>query len=434
MRAPGQDLTARFGRVRAAIGRRSLLRNAGYIMLTSGANAALGYVFWLVVARSYDATTVGVASALIAAMTVAAAIANLGTSNALIQRLPSRQTAADWSRTLTASVATATVAGLFVGLVAGAVIVPALSPSLSLLGDRAGYLVLFVGGVVLWSLSVVSDFLWVAERRSENMLWRNVLFGAAKLAIVVALVAAGNDDAAGIFGSWVVGCALSLAAGYVLLMPRLRHRYHPTLAGIRGEVRAMATAFAGNYLITLGYLLTSFLLPLIVVVRLSAEQNAYFYVSWLLGGVFFTVTTSIGSALFAEGAHDRETLGAQTRSAYRISAALLAPLMLIFFVAGGWILDLFGARYGAEGRTLLLLLTAAAPLDTITGVYLARLRAEERLALPAATSLTMAAITLVGAWFLLPSMGLDGAGLAFVVGKLVGTAVCAVDALRTRAG
>jgi hypothetical protein len=40
----------------------------------------------------------------------------------------------------------------------------------------------------------------------------------------------------------------------------------------------------------------------------------------------------------------------------------------------------------------------------------------------------------VGAWFLLPSMDLDGAGLAFVVGKLVGTAVCAADALRSRAG
>src|SRR3954447_8208335 len=118
MSAPGLDLTARYGRVRAALERRSLLRNAGFIMLTSGANAALGYVFWLVVAHSYDATTVGVASALIAAMTVAAAIANLGTSNALIQRLPSRRDDRDWSLTLNASAVTATVAGLVVAVIA----------------------------------------------------------------------------------------------------------------------------------------------------------------------------------------------------------------------------------------------------------------------------------------------------------------------------
>jgi O-antigen/teichoic acid export membrane protein len=419
-------------RLRAALERRSLLRNALYIMLTTGVNSALGYLFWLVIARTYDAHEVGVASALIAAMTVVAALADLGTSTALIQRLPTQRSPSDWSRTLTASLVTATLAGIAFAVVAAVAILPSLSPSLSVVDSSATYLLLFVCGVPIWSLSVVSDYLFVAERRTGNMLARNAVFGVAKLALVAAIALAGGRDAQGIFAAWVAGCALSLAIGYGLLLPRLKRRYRPAMAGVAREVRAMATSFAGNYFITLGFLLTTFLLPLLVVIRLSAEQTAYFYVAWLLGGAFFTVTASVGSALFAEGSHDPDALAQQTRLAVRISAALLTPLMLLFFVAGGPILGLFGPGYEENGETLLILLAASAVPDAITGLYLARVRAEGRLVFPAAASMAIAAVTLVGAWLLLPSMELAGAGVAFIAAHCLGSVACLVDARRAR--
>jgi O-antigen/teichoic acid export membrane protein len=405
----------------------SLLRNAVYIMLTTGVNSGLGYVFWLVVARSYEPNEVGVAGALISAMAVVAAVADLGTSTALIQRLPSQRSDADWARTLTASVTTATVAGVAIALVAAVAILPSLSDSLSVVRSDAPNLLLFVGGVAVWSLSVVSDFLFIAERRAQHMFTRNLVFAVAKLVIVAALAVSGDASATGIFAAWVIGCVLSLGAAYALLIPRLGRHYRPALAGVAGEVRAMATSFAGNYFITLGYLLTTFLLPLLVVVRLSPEANAYFYVAWLLGGAFFTVTGSVGSALFAEGSHDPAALSRQTRSAVRISAALLAPLMVVFLVAAGPVLGLFGPEYADNGRTLLLLLTASAIPDAVTAIYLARVRAAGRLAFPAATSMAMAAGTLVGSWFLLPSMDLAGAGVAFIAAHVVGSVACLVD-------
>ena len=407
--------------------RSSLLRNAVYIMLTTGVNSGLGYVFWLVVARSYDAEEVGIASALIAAMTVVAAVADLGTSTALIQRLPSRRGDAEWSLTLSASVTTATVAGLAIAVVAAVAILPALSDDLTVIDSDAAHLVVFVGGVVVWSLSVVSDYLFVAERRTENMFTRNLVFGVAKLAIVVGLVLAGDASALGIFTAWVIGCTISLAVAYGALIPRLERRYRPAFEGVVREARAMAGAFAGNYFITLGYLLTTFLLPLLVVVRLSPEDNAYFYVAWLLGSAFFTVTASVGSALFAEGTHDPAALSRQTRSAVRISAALLAPLMVVFLLAASPILGLFGEDYADNGTTLLLLLTASAIPDAITGLYIARVRAEGRLVFPAVASMAMAAGTLIGSWFLLPSMDLAGPGVAFIAAHAVGSVACLAD-------
>jgi O-antigen/teichoic acid export membrane protein len=411
----------------------SLLRNAVYIMLTTGVNSGLGYVFWLVVARSYAAEEVGIASALIAAMTVVAAIADLGTSTALIQRLPTRRTDQDWSRTLTASLVTATGAGLAIALIAGSVIVPSVSEDLVLVDKNATHLLLFAGGVVIWSLSAISDYLFVAERRSENMFTRNFVFGAAKLAMVAALALSGDDGAIGIFAAWVAGCAVSIVVAYVLLVPRLERRYRPALAGVVGEVREMGSLYAGNYFITLGYLLTTYVLPLLVVARLSAEETAYFYVAWLLGGAFFTVTASVGSALFAEGTNDPQALARQTRSAVRICAALLTPLMIVFLIAAGPILGVFGEEYADNSTTLLILLTASALPDAITGLYLARVRAEGRLVFPAVASMGMAAATLIGSWFLLPSMELAGPGVAFIAAHVAGSIACLVDArLRSR--
>ena len=428
MSGEGAAQVSGVARMRHVLASRSLLRNAGYIMLTTGANSLLGYLFWVLAARSYTAHTIGVAGALIAAMTVVAAIADLGTSTALIQRLPSQRADADWSRTVTASVVTATVAGLTIAAVAAVAVLPSVSPSLSIARSSAAHLLLFVGGVAIWSLSTVSDYLFVAERRAGNMLTRNFVFGAAKLVGIGALVLAGDDSAYGIFAVWVAGCVLSLAVAYLLLVPRLGRRYRPSLAGVPGAIRGGATAFAGNYFITLGFLLTSYVLPLVVVDRLSATDNGYFYIAWLLGGAFFTVTGSLGSALFAEGSHDRASLAAQTRTAFRFSALLLTPLMLIFLVAAGPILELFGPDYATHGKTLLILLTASAVPDAITAIYLSRVRAEGRLVFPAVTSMAMAVLTLAGAWVLLPSMDLPGAGVAFIVAHVLGVAACAADA------
>jgi O-antigen/teichoic acid export membrane protein len=412
--------------------RSSLFRNALYIMLTTGVNSGLGYVFWLVVARSYAAEDVGIASALIAAMTVVSAIADLGTSTALIQRLPGQRSDRDWSRTITASVVTASAAGLAIAFVAGAAIVPALSDSLEVANENAGHLLLFAAGVVVWSVSAVSDYLFVAERRTQHMFTRNLVFGVAKLAIVAALALGGDDGAIGIFAAWVAGCAVSVAVAYALLLPRLPRRYRPSLSGVRDEVRAMRGMYAGNYFITLGYLLATFVLPLLVVARLSAEDTAYFYVAWLLGGAFFTVSASVGSALFAEGTNEPGQLARQTRSAIRITAALITPLMVVFLVAAEPILGLFGDEYADNGTTLLILLTASAIPDAITGLYLARVRAEGRLVFPAAASMAMAAITLIGAWFLLPSMELAGPGVAFIAAHVAGSVACLVDARLAR--
>lgn len=420
-------------RARAAAESHSLLRNSAWIMATTGVNSLLGYVFWIVVARTYHADDVGLASALIAAMSLLAAVVNLGTSAALVQRLPRLTDDAEWSRTTTASIVTGTVAGLVLALVAALLVLPAVTDRLDVVADDGAYTAVFVVGVALWSLSVIADYVFIAERRTENMFLRNVMFGLLKLVAVIAIGATGARTAFGIFGSWVGAGALALALTFALLVPRLGRHYRPTLAGVGAEIRAMRGAYAGNYLISLGNQLGVFLLPVVVVTRLSATENAYFYVAWLLGGAFFIISSAVGSALFAEGTHDPAALPGQSRAAVRITAILLGPAMVFFFAAAGWLLGLFGHAYAHHATTLLIVLTASAVPDAITNLYVGRQRAEGRLRMPAAMTMCMAVVTVTTAWILLPPMGLTGAGIGWLAGQTFGSAVCLVDALRRRA-
>ena len=64
-----------------------LYSNVFYLVMTSGITSLLGFVFWIVVARFYPAEDVGLASAIIAAVTLLAGFTHLGLDAALVRFL-----------------------------------------------------------------------------------------------------------------------------------------------------------------------------------------------------------------------------------------------------------------------------------------------------------------------------------------------------------
>lgn len=74
-------------RRRAAL-RTPLYANSVYLMANSAVTAALGFVFWVLVARFYPAEALGLGSALISAAALLAFVASLGLGTGLIRYLP----------------------------------------------------------------------------------------------------------------------------------------------------------------------------------------------------------------------------------------------------------------------------------------------------------------------------------------------------------
>jgi O-antigen/teichoic acid export membrane protein len=408
----------------------SLLRNSVYIMATTVATSLLGYLYWILAAHVYAARNIGLAAALISTMTLASILSSQGIGWTLIQLLPSRPAGHARSLTLNAGLAT----GILTGLCAAAIVVAALplfSPQLAIVSHDTAYAVAFVAGVALTSTGSLVDYVFMAERATDNMLVRNMILAAIKIPLLLLPLLLAQAEAFGIFGTWVLATAIGALAGMVLVR-RLRRSYRLAMRGARGQVRAMLSSLAGNHVITVGGLAPTYLLPLFVTARLSATDNAYFYLTWRLAGLSLMVSPAVAASLAAEGSHARHDLLRTARSSVLLIAVLLGPAMLLFLGGGHYIMAPFGPGYARHGQVLLLLLVISAVPDAITNVYVALLRVQQRLRHAALLNLGMAAFTLGLAWVLLPQLGIAGAGLAWLSAQIAGGIAVALHIMVVR--
>ncbi|MDQ3890524.1 MAG: lipopolysaccharide biosynthesis protein [Actinomycetota bacterium] len=416
----------------AVLGGDSLVRNSVYIMATSLVTAALGYVYWLVAAHLYPAEAIGLAAALLSGTALVSSLGGVGMSAALIQYLPRRRAGAAWSVTLTAALAASTGLTAAGGVLLVTLVLPRLRSTFHEVASNPVFAALVVAAIVLTTVSLVLDGAFVAERRSEGMLARNTVFSLVKIPVLSVPVLFGLHDAHALFSTWLVGLVAGAAAGF-LLVSRLGRAYRLTLDGVLPELRVLRGAFLGHHLIALGGQLPMYVLPFLVVTRVSVTANAYFYVSWMIGSLFFIASNAVASALFAEGSHDPDENQAQTWRALKVITLLVVPGMALMAAFGDTVLGLFGSEYAEHGTALLLLLVASAVPDGITNVYVTRLRVQHKLGRAATLNVGMAVVALTLAWPLLGRMGIAGAGVAWLVAQMLGTLFVSVDARVGRA-
>jgi O-antigen/teichoic acid export membrane protein len=176
----------------------------------------------------------------------------------------------------------------------------------------------------------------------------------------------------------------------------------------------------GQHLTSVGGLLTPLLLPVLVVLRLGAAANANFYVTWMIGLVFFMVSPSVSTVVFAEGSRAGSNLSKEVFKALRMTALLLAPAILAAIVGGRIVLRMFGPSYASAGYELLIILAISAIPDAVSNISVAIWRITGHLAYSAALNLGILVTTLAGAWVLMPRLGIAGAGIAWGSIQLVG--------------
>jgi O-antigen/teichoic acid export membrane protein len=134
--------------------------------------------------------------------------------------------------------------------------------------------------------------------------------------------------------------------------------------------------------------------------------------------VFLAVAASVSNSLLADCADDPRRLGAQARRACRlISLLLLAPVVITCLLAKE-VLSFFGTDYADYSPLLILLLLSTFP-DALINVAVAVLRVQRRLALIAMLTVAGAALSIIGAWVLMPPLGIFGAGLAVFASQTI---------------
>ena len=416
-------------RARKSMGGDSLLRNSGYLMLSAIVTSLLGAGYWVIAARVFSAAEVGLAATCISAVALVSSIALVGAQSTLVARLPSRESDADWSCTVSTAFAITACTSL-VG--AGALVLIGLSAtgSLSHIARSPVDDVLIISGVLGTSWMAIMDFVALAERRAGTGLFRNFIFSLVKLPLLPALA---FMSLTGIILSWMIGVWVGCVVG-VWLFRRYGRRYRATVAGLYHEFKSTRLVLAGNYAINLANTVPPLVLPVLVALVKGAAPTAWFYLAWRVSSLFFMVSPTVAGALYAEGTHDGPSLRRQAVRSTKLIALLILPAMLVFFVFGRYILGIFGAQYAHEALPLLWVLTASAIPDAITNVYVSVLRVQRRLRACIGLTGLMAFVTLASAVPLLRTFGIFGGGVAWIAGQLAGSLWVGADIVRRRRG
>jgi O-antigen/teichoic acid export membrane protein len=397
--------------VRSALG-----RTATGIVASSLVSASLGVVFWAVAARLFDASVVGVDSALIASLGTLSSICQLNFNNAIIRFLP--QISRHLGRRILQAYAIAGGLSLVAGLLF-VLMAPLASDEYDFLTAQPFVSVSFVVAIGAWTVFVLQDAVLTALGKASWMPIENGLFAAMKLLLLPLALLIGADQHA-VFYAWIIPMFLVVPSINLLMSRRVIPRAAAAQAnsggvigafGRRGLAKFLAQDLVGTVLIQLA----AAALPLLVVAFLGAEQNAYFYMPFTLVTTLDMMFQAGASSLTTEGARSPERIAEMTKAVIRRTATLQIPATIGLIVLAPYVLLPFGQDYSDQGTTLLRLLAAASCLRSIQWMFAATARLQGHggrlLAYQAGSSCATVALVVIFA----PSHGLNGFGVAWII-------------------
>jgi O-antigen/teichoic acid export membrane protein len=308
------------------------------LSLSSVLGSMAGFISWLIAAHIMSTAEVGNAQLVVSAFIMVGGAAQLNLGVGLMRWLP--QAGKHTGRLVWSSLLLIMPLSGLVGLVYALLTPRVAAISAGPDGPFALGLLFFVLAAAGWGVFVVHDFLLVAMGKPWWAVWRNGLFAVVRIALLIALGAAGLG-AYGLVLSWVgpIVAWVAIGSGVIVLLTRRVSARATTGALPR---RAEAIAFLGPTAVSqLGGALLYNQVPVLVNVRFGPETGAVFFIAWQavtvidLAATFFMNSLSVG---VARDPHRTAELATASRRrllilfvpALALGAALATPLLMIF--------------------------------------------------------------------------------------------------------
>lgn len=394
-----------------------LIRNSLYLILSSGTQAALGFVFWIIAARLFAAGDVGRASSLISATGVIATIALLGLNSAVDRYLP---TAPNQDGLITAALLLVGVSGAGAGLLY-LFLTPAIAPRLVFVIQSPLLATGFVILTAFTAVNLLTDSVFITSRRASYTALTDG--GIGGLTKVVSAVLLAGSGAYGLYCASIGGFAVAALASLALMATALHWR--PSPRKLVQTLKPFARFSIANYISGNFYLLPSLIVPLIVLDRLGSTETAYYFVAFQVASLLHAVIYAIGQTFMAEGSYADADLRNLLKRSFRVLAAFVLPASLVLAGAAHWVLLVFGTKYSQHGTLpLILLVTSSIPL-AVNHWLGTVLRLLGRLRAIIVNGFVFAAAICGFAWFLAP-YGLGTLTSAWAIGGLLTAGVAAV--------
>ncbi len=385
-----------------------LYANAVYLMASYAVMALFGFLFWVVAARFYTEAEVGYSSAIIAAASILALLSLLGFNYSLIRFLPRAEKPQELINscfTLSGLISLA-IAGIFLATV------DFWSPTLAFIKENAIFPATFIILTLILVLSALAGAVYIAKRRAGFVLSQNIIHSLVKIPLPILLAL--FFHAFGIVASWGIAIGVSLTVSLFLFLPKVQDHYKPIPTLKLNLIKGMWQYSGGNYLAHIFTAAPPLILPVMVVNLLGPEQNAYFYIAWMITALLSAIPTSVSQSLFTEGSHFEDKLRENATKSLKFTFLLLVPAVILIVLAGKWLLLAFGQSYSANALYLLWILTISSLPLGINSIYTSVLRVTGRIKELMVIWGFIAVAMLMVSYLIMPATGIISIGYAWL--------------------
>lgn len=396
-----------------------LFKNSYFIILSTYINTILGFVFWIIVARYYSPTDVGLATIIFSGSSLVISLSNLGLNYGLIGYLSNeknKSTMINSSLTLS-TILTFILSTIFI------LGIEIWAPSLSIIKENFIYILYFLIFTIIFNVFTLQNYVFIALREAKISLIQNVLLNVVKLIIPLFLISFGVF---GILSSWFLGYIISFSFGAVVL-GRFVYKYRPVPTLNFAPIKKMIIFSFGNNISGILGSLPIQILPLMISNILSVSDVAYFYIAYSISNVVLMIGAAITTSLFTEGSYETLNLRNNVIKSSKLIIVFLVPSIVLLIVFGREILLLFGQEYSKNAYNLLWLLSISSIPNAIFQVYATIMRIKKDIMPIINLTVLMALLSITLSYILLNTMGLNGVGFAWIISWTILMIIIIVD-------
>lgn len=387
-----------------------LIKNAYYLVLNSSSVYLLGFIFWIVVARYYPIDIVGNATAIFSLIQLIFVFSNLGLNYSLIRYLPQNN---DKNSIINSSITLNFILTLLFTIIF-ILGIYYWSPALYFIRDNFIYLISFLFLSITFSIFSIQNNIFISLRNARLSLYQSLLFNFIKIPLAISFFWLGLI---GLLYSWLIPGLISLIMGFIIIGRILKnYKFFPTLKTLDKEI---ITYSFSNYVSNIFISFQVIFLPILLVNLWGSDFAAYFYISWSISAPLSFLSSAVTTSLFVEGSYEIGNFRKNVKKSIKIIFSLLIPGIILIFLLGDMVLSIFGSQYSENAKNLLFLLSCASIPLSVSHIYMTIKRVKNEMNAVILINLFLALFMVVGSYFLIGIIGIDGIGISWLLGNLI---------------
>lgn len=338
----------------------SLYRNSTFLLVNNVVLAGLGFVFWGISTKLYSPEDIGLATTLISVVELISVFALLGFNTTIVRYLANAKDKNHIINTTFTVTSLSSIIGTLIFLIG----IHFFSPELAFVTQNLLFAAAVVVFVLFTTLSVSIKSIFRANRSSEYVVIKNIIFNVLKLFLTFALVALG---AFGLLSAWMASLSIAFLISFGILIKRFGYVFKP---GINKELLREVGSFSlSNYVASFLSRIPQLSLPILITHLIGPEHTAFYYIDMSLAGFLFMIPEAIGNSLFAEQSADEHNAHVHIKKTSKAFVLILIPAIAVTMLFGNYILMFYGKEYSDEGFRLLQILALSAIPVAINEVF-----------------------------------------------------------------